>query len=158
MSRRNVAVKRPLVPDSKYGSVVLGKFINAVMISGKKSLARDIVYSAFARVEKKYSLDPKGIFDKAVENVQPAIEVKSVRVGGANYQVPSPVSEERGRTIANRWILDAARKRSGRSMEEKLADEFFDAANGRGGAIKKKDDTRKMAESNRAFSHFAQNR
>ncbi|MFK7974125.1 MAG: 30S ribosomal protein S7 [Rickettsiaceae bacterium] len=156
MSRRHAAEKRLVKPDSKYKSVLLSKFINNVMQSGKKALAERLVYGAFGKVEKKHAADPFQTFNDCINNVKPYVEVKSVRVGGANYQVPSPVDERRGYALAMRWVIDAAQKRSGRSMIEKLAEEFFDAANNRGVAIKKRDDTHKMAEANKAFSHFAQ--
>ena len=156
MSRRRAAVKRVIKPDAKYNSVLLSKFINNVMVDGKKSLAEKIVYDALDRIEKKHSLDPIQAFNDGMNNVKPFVEVTSVRVGGANYQVPSPVDERRGYALATRWIVDASIKRSGRSMIEKLAEELFDAANNRGVAIKKKEDTHKMAEANKAFAHFAQ--
>lgn len=156
MSRRHAAEKRDIKPDSKYNSVSLSKFINNVMIDGKKSIAEKIVYGALDRMGKKHGVDPFETFKESMNNVKPFVEVKSVRVGGANYQVPSPVDEKRGSALATRWIIDAASKRSGRSMIEKLSDELFDSANSRGAAIKKKEDTHKMAESNKAFSHFAQ--
>jgi small subunit ribosomal protein S7 len=156
MSRRHAAVKKIVKPDTKYKSVLLSKFINNIMQSGKKSLAERLVYGAFERVEKKHGSDPFKIFSDCMSNVKPYVEVKSVRVGGANYQVPSPVDEKRGNALAIRWVIGAAQKRSGRSMIEKLAEELFDAANSRGVAIKKREDTHKMAEANKAFSHFAQ--
>ncbi len=156
MSRRHAAVKRVVSPDAKYKSVLLAKFTNNVMKDGKKSLAEKLVYGALDRVEKKHSVEGFKTFTEAMSNVKPYVEVKSVRVGGANYQVPSPVSEKRGDALAIRWIVDAAQKRSGRSMIEKLSEEIFDAANSRGVAIKKREDTHKMAESNKAFAHFAQ--
>ena len=156
MSRRHAAVKRVVNPDAKYKSIPLTKFINNVMRDGKKATAEKLVYGAFARVEKKHGADPFKTFTEAMSNVKPYVEVSSVRVGGANYQVPSPVDERRGNALAIRWIVDAAQKRSGRSMIEKLAEELFDAANSRGVAIKKREDTHKMAEANKAFAHFAQ--
>ncbi len=156
MSRRHAAVKRVIRPDTKYGSVLLAGFINNVMRDGKKSVAEKVVYQAFERVEKKHTSDPLKVFIDAMNNVKPYFEVTSVRVGGANYQVPSPVQEKRGYALATRWVISAALKRSGRSMVEKLSEELFDAANNRGVAIKKKEDTHKMAESNKAFAHFAQ--
>lgn len=156
MSRRRVAEKRVIKPDAKYGSVLLSRFVNCMMKDGKKSLAERIIYDVFSRLEKKYSLDPFAAFNDSLNNVKPYMQVTSVRVGGANYQVPSPVTERRGYALAIRWIIDAANKRSGRSMVEKLSDELFDAANNRGVSIKKKEDTHKMAESNKAFAHFAQ--
>ena len=156
MSRRRAAVKRVINPDAKYKSSLLAKFINNLMRDGKKSIAEKIVYGAFDRVEKKHSVDPFKAFTESMDNVKPHVEVTSVRVGGANYQVPSPVDERRGYALAARWLIDAAQKRSGRSMIEKLSDELFDASNSRGVAIKKREDTHKMAEANKAFSHFAQ--
>ena len=156
MSRRHAAVKKVIKPDTKYNSVLLSRFINNVMKDGKKSLAEKIVYGALERVEKKQNADPFKTFTDGINNVKPFVEVTSVRVGGANYQVPSPVDERRGYALATRWLINAAIKRSGRSMVEKLAEELFDAANNRGVAIKKREDTHKMAESNKAFAHFAQ--
>lgn len=156
MSRRHAAVKRNVEPDSKYGSVLLSKFINNLMRDGKKSLAERIVYGAMDVIEKKHGSEALKTFNDSMNNVKPYVEVTSVRVGGANYQVPAPVDERRGYALATRWIIDAAIKRSGRSMHEKLAEELFDAANGRGVAIAKRTDTHRMAEANKAFSHFAQ--
>lgn len=155
MSRRHAAEKRTILPDMKYNSVLLAKFINSVMKEGKKSLAEKIIYQAFNRIEKKHRADPYETFNNAINNVKPYLEVTSVRVGGANYQVPSPVDERRGYALATRWIIDAANKRSEKAMVEKLAEELFDAANNRGVAIKKREDTHKMAEANKAFSHFS---
>ena len=156
MPRRREVPKREILPDPKFGSVDLSKFMNVVMESGKKAVAERIIYGALEQVEKKAGKDPLEIFMVAINNVKPMVEVKSRRVGGANYQVPSPVDERRGYALAIRWLIDAAQKRSGRSMIEKLAEELFDAANNRGVAIKKREDTHKMAEANKAFSHFAQ--
>ena len=156
MSRRHAAVKKVIKPDTKYNSVLLSRFINNVMKDGKKSLAEKIFYGALNRVEKKHNADAFKTFTDGINNVKPFVEVTSVRVGGANYQVPSSVDERRGYALATRWLINAALKRSGRSMVEKLAEELFDAANNRGVAIKKKEDTHKMAESNKAFAHFAQ--
>lgn len=156
MSRRHSAVKKVIKPDSKFNSLLLAKFINNIMKDGKKSIAERIVYAALDRVEKKHSSDPFKTFIDSMNNVKPYLEVTSVRVGGANYQVPAPVNERRGYALATRWIINAALKRSGRSMIEKLSEELFDAANNRGVAIKKREDTHKMAESNKAFAHFAQ--
>ncbi len=156
MSRRHAAVKRVVNPDTKYNSVLLAKFTNHLMRDGKKSLAEKIVYGALERIEKKHGAEAFKTFTESMNNVKPYLEVTSVRVGGANYQVPSPVDERRGFALATRWIIDAAQKRSGRSMVEKLAEELFDAANSRGVAIKKREDAHKMAEANKAFSHFAQ--
>lgn len=156
MSRRHAAIKRFISPDSKYKSVLLSKFINNVMRDGKKAIAERVVYGALDRVEKKHGADPFETFTESMHNVKPHVEVTSVRVGGANYQVPSHVDERRGNALAIRWIIDAAQKRSGRSMIEKLAEELFDAANSRGVAIKKREDAHKMAEANKAFAHFTQ--
>jgi len=156
MSRRHAAVKKVIKPDSKYNNLLLSRFINSIMKDGKKSLAEKIVYEALERVEKKHSSDPFQTFSDGMNNVKPFVEVTSVRVGGANYQVPSPVDERRGYALATRWLISAALKRSGRSMVEKLSEELFDAANNRGLAIRKREDTHKMAESNKAFAHFAQ--
>lgn len=156
MSRRHAAVKREIAPDAKYRSVLLAKFINNIMKEGKKALAEKIVYGAFEKIEKKQGVDPYKTFTDSMQNVKPYLEVKSVRVGGANYQVPSPVDERRGYALATRWIIAATTKRSGRTMMDKLADELFDAANNRGSSVKKREDTHKMAEANKAFAHFAQ--
>ena len=156
MSRRHAAGKRVISPDTKYNSVLVAKFINHLMRDGKKSLAEKIAYNAFERIEKKHGAEAFKTFTEAMSNVKPYLEVTSVRVGGANYQVPAPVDERRGFALATRWVIDAAQKRSGRSMIEKLAEELFDAANSRGVSIKKREDTHKMAEANKAFSHFAQ--
>lgn len=155
MSRRHSAEKRVILPDMKYNSVLLARFINNVMKEGKKALAEKIVYKAFAKIEQKHRADPYETFNNAVNNVKPYLEVTSVRVGGANYQVPSPVDEGRGYALACRWIIDAASKRSEKTMIDKLAEELFEASNNRGVAIKKREDTHKMAEANKAFSHFS---
>lgn len=154
--RRRAAVKRVVKPDTKYSSILLSKFINNLMLDGKKSVAEKIVYGALDRIGKRHGADPFETFKEAVNNVKPYVEVKSVRVGGANYQVPSPVDDRRAYALAARWLILNASNRSGRSMEEKLSDELFDAANSRGASFRKKEDTHKMAESNKAFSHFAQ--
>ena len=154
MSRRHAATKKIIKSDSKYNSTLLSKFINNIMKDGKKSLAEKIVYGALSKIEKKHSSDPFKTFCDGINNVKPFVEVTSVRVGGANYQVPSPVDEKRGYALATRWLIEAALKRSGRSMIEKLAEEFFEASNNRGVAIKKREDTHKMAEANKAFAHF----
>lgn len=158
MSRRHAAEKRVVLPDVKYNSVLLAKFINNIMKEGKKALAEKIVYKAFEKIEKKHRAEPFETFNSAMNNVKPFLEVVSVRVGGANYQVPSPVDERRGQALACRWIIDYASKRSEKSMVDKVAEELFEAANNRGGSIKKKEDTHKMAEANRAFSHFGKGR
>lgn len=155
MSRRHAAEKRTILPDMKYNSVLLGRFINNIMKEGKKALAEKIIYSALNKVEKKHRADPFETFNNAINNVKPYLEVTSVRVGGANYQVPTPVDERRGYALAIRWLIGAALKRSEKTMIDKLAEEIFEAANNRGGAIKKREDTHKMAESNKAFAHFS---
>jgi small subunit ribosomal protein S7 len=154
MSRRHSAVKREVLPDVKYGSVLIAKFINNIMNQGKKELAEKIVYKAFDLLKSKHRVDPFEAFNSAITNVRPHLEVTSVRVGGANYQVPSPVDDRRGHTLASRWIIDAAKKRSG-SMIIKLSEELFEASNNRGVAVKKREDTHKMAEANKAFAHFS---
>jgi small subunit ribosomal protein S7 len=155
MSRRHAAVKRVILPDMKYNSTLLARFINNLMKEGKKALAEKIVYSAFNKIEKKHRVNPYEAFNTAMNNVKPYLEVTSVRVGGANYQVPSPVDERRGYALASRWIINAANKRSEKMMIDKLAEELFEASNNRGVAIKKKEDTHKMAEANKAFAHFS---
>ena len=155
MSRRHAAVKRVILPDMKYNSTLLARFINNLMKEGKKALAEKIVYSAFNKIEKKHRVNPYEAFNTAMNNVKPYLEVTSVRVGGANYQVPSPVDERRGYALASRWIINAANKRSEKMMIDKLAEELFEASNNRGIAIKKKEDTHKMAEANKAFAHFS---
>jgi len=154
MSRRHAAIKRVILPDAKYNSTLLAKFINNIMKEGKKALAENIVYSALKRIETKHRADPFETFNSALHNVKPYLEVSSVRVGGANYQVPAPVDERRGYALACRWLIGSASKRSEKSMIEKLSEELFDAANNRGGAMKKREDTHKMAEANKAFAHF----
>jgi len=153
MSRRHAAVKREILPDVKYGSLLISKFINNIMEQGKKELAEKIVYKAFDLLKSKHRVDPFEAFNTALTNVRPHVEVTSVRVGGANYQVPSAVEDRRSYTLASRWIIDAAKKRSG-NMMVKLSEELFEASNNRGVAVKKKDDTHKMAEANKAFAHF----
>lgn len=155
MSRRRAAEKRDVKPDSQYNSVLLSKFINYVMVDGEKSIAEKLVYGAFKKIEKTHKTDPFEVFKNCMNNVKPYVEVKSVRVGGANYQVPSPVNERRGYALATRWVVNAAKSRSGRSMIDKLSEELFEAANSRGSSIKKREDTHKMAEANKAFAHFA---
>ncbi len=155
MSRRHAAEKRVIAPDMKYNSILVARFINNIMKEGKKALAEKIVYSALSKVEKKYKSDPFETFNTAINNVKPYLEVTSVRVGGANYQVPSPVDERRGYALAYRWIIDAANKRSEKNIIDKLAEELFEASNNRGVAIKKREDTHKMADANKAFSHFS---
>jgi len=154
MPRRGTVKKREIKPDYRYNSTLISRFINAVMRKGKKSLAERIVYEAMELVKQKSKQDPLKMFEKAVENVRPLLETKSRRVGGATYQVPVEVPEYRSISLAIRWIIRFAKERSGKSMVEKLAAEVLDAVNNRGGAIKKKEDTHKMAEANRAFAHY----
>lgn len=149
------APKRPIAADPKYNSLLLGKFVNYVMECGKKSTAQRIVYTAFDRIEEKAKTPPMEIFEKAIENVSPVLEVRSRRVGGANYQIPMQVRSERRQQLAFRWILTAARSQKGKPMAEKLASELLAAAENQGDAIKKKQDVQRMAEANRAFAHFA---
>ncbi|MCR4278732.1 MAG: 30S ribosomal protein S7 [bacterium] len=153
--RGKQAPRRPVAPDPKYNSQVLGKFMNYVMERGKKSTAQRIVYTAFDAVEKKAEKPAMEVFEKAIENVSPSIEVRSRRVGGANYQIPMQVRADRRQQLAFRWILTAARSRKGRPMADKLADEILAAADNQGDAIKKRQDVQRMAEANRAFAHFA---
>lgn len=152
--RRRKAQVREVLPDPIYGSKVITKFINALMLDGKKSIATTIVYGALTHIEKKGDLKGIEIFNTAIENIKPIMEVKSRRVGGATYQVPIEVRPVRQQALAIRWIIGFARKRSERTMIEKLANELLDAANGRGASFKKKEDTYKMAEANKAFAHY----
>jgi small subunit ribosomal protein S7 len=154
MSRRRAAEKREILPDAKFGDVVLSKFMNIVMVDGKKSAAERIVYGAFDMVEKRAGGDPVKVFHEALENVKPQLEVRSRRVGGATYQVPVDVRPARGQALAFRWLISMARKRSENTMVERLSGELMDAANNRGVAVKKREDTHRMAEANRAFSHY----
>jgi small subunit ribosomal protein S7 len=154
MSRRHAAEKREVLPDAKFGDVVVTKFMNNLMIDGKKSVAERIVYDALERVEKRLRRDPIQAFHDALDNVKPAVEVRSRRVGGATYQVPVEVRPARREALAIRWLIQAARKRNENTMEERLAAELADACNNRGTAMKKREDTHKMAESNRAFAHY----
>lgn len=154
MSRRRVATKRPPIADPKYGDVLVSRFISIVMKRGKKSLAEKLFYQAMDVIEKKTGGDPVEVFRKAVQNVKPSLEVKSRRVGGSTYQIPVEVDENRQIALSIRWITDSARNRSDRGFYNKLASEFMDAANNSGSAIKKKEDTHKMAEANKAFSHY----
>jgi small subunit ribosomal protein S7 len=154
MSRRHKAEKREVNPDPKFGDLVLTKFMNAVMEQGKKSVAENIVYGALERMESKGKSDPIAMFRSALDNVMPALEVRSRRVGGATYQVPVEVRTERRQALAIRWIINAARARNENTMVERLSGELLDAANNRGTAVKKREDTHKMAEANRAFSHY----
>ncbi|QEL21340.1 30S ribosomal protein S7 [Bosea sp. F3-2] len=154
MSRRHSAEKREIIPDPKFGDVVVTKFMNSVMYEGKKSTAERIVYGAFDIIEAKTKSEPLGVFKSALENVAPAIEVRSRRVGGATYQVPVEVRTERRQALAIRWLIAAARGRNDKTMVERLSAELMDAANNRGNAVKKREDTHRMAEANRAFSHY----
>ena len=154
MSRRHSAEKREVIPDAKFGDVILTKFMNSIMYDGKKSIAETIVYDAFDIIEKKTRAEPLAVFKQALENVAPAIEVRSRRVGGATYQVPVEVRMERRQALAIRWIITAARGRNDKTMVDRLSAELMDAANNRGNAVKKREDTHRMAEANRAFSHY----
>ncbi len=154
MSRRHSAVKREVLPDPKYKDVVIAKFMNNLMIDGKKSVAEKIVYGAFDMISQKTGGDPVALFHEALENVKPQLEVRSRRVGGATYQVPVEVRTERRQALAIRWLVSNARKRSERTMTDRLAGELIDAANNRGGAVKKREDTHKMADANKAFAHY----
>lgn len=154
MPRRRVAAKREILPDPKFGNITLAKFINHVMVSGKKSVAERIVYGALNKVQERSKADPLELFEKALESVQPAVEVKSRRVGGATYQVPCEVRPSRRMALAMRWLVDASRKRGEKSMALRLAGEMLDAAEGRGAAVKKREDVHRMAEANKAFAHY----
>ena len=154
MSRRRTAEKREVQPDPKFGDIVVSKFMNCLMYQGKKSVAEGIVYGAMDRIAKRSGQDPLRMFHDALGNVRPAVEVRSRRVGGATYQVPVEVRMDRGQALAIRWIIGSARDRSEHTMEERLSGELMDAANNRGAAVKKREDTHKMAEANRAFSHY----
>ncbi len=154
MPRRREVPKRQILPDPKYGDRMVGRFINSIMKDGKKSTAEHILYGAFEVIESKTRNDPLAMFRRALENVRPRVEVKSRRVGGATYQVPVEVRPERAMSRAMRWLKSYARARAGKSMHEKLADEIIDAANERGEAVKKREDTHRMAEANKAFSHY----
>ena len=154
MSRRHSAEKREIHPDPKFGNVVVTKFMNTVMYEGKKSVAEGIVYGAFDLIEGKTKQSPLGVFEQALDNVMPSIEVRSRRVGGATYQVPVEVRNERRQALGLRWIINAARDRNEKTMTERLSAELLDASNNRGNAVKKREDTHKMAEANRAFSHY----
>ena len=154
MSRRHAAEKREVLPDAKFGDQVLTKFMNNLMIDGKKSVAESIVYNALDRVEKLLKRAPIEVFHEALDNIKPSVEVRSRRVGGATYQVPVEVRIERREALAIRWLITAARKRNENTMEERLAGELADAVNNRGTAVKKREDTHKMADANKAFSHY----
>jgi len=154
MSRKKQAPKRILYPDAKYNSSVLAKFINFVMYDGKKATAEKIIYSALDKIKEKTKEDPIKVFNDAVNNIRPNLEVRSRRVGGATYQVPVEVKTKRSQTLALRWLLDATRNRKNKTMSDKLINEIMDASKNKGSAIKKREDTHKMAESNKAFAHF----
>ena len=154
MSRRHAAEKREVLPDAKYGDRVLTKFMNNLMVDGKKSVAERIVYNAFERVESRLKKSPLEVFHECLDNIKPSLEVRSRRVGGATYQVPVEVRPERREALAIRWLIDAAKKRNEHTMEERLSGELLDAVNSRGTAVKKREDTHKMADANKAFSHY----
>ena len=154
MARRRRPEKREILPDPKFGDIVLSKFMNSVMLDGKKSVAETIVYGAFDQIEKKAKANPVEVFHQALDNVKPAVEVRSRRVGGATYQVPVEVRPERAQALAIRWLISAARARSEKTMAGRLSGELMDASQNRGNAVKKREDTHRMAEANRAFSHY----
>ncbi len=154
MSRRHSAEKREILPDAKYGDKILTKFMNNLMLDGKKSVAERIVYGALSRVEEKLKREPIEAFHEALENIKPSVEVRSRRVGGATYQVPVEVRPIRQEALAIRWLINASRARNENTMEERLAGELLDAVNTRGSAVKKREDTHKMADANKAFSHY----
>ena len=154
MSRRHRAEKRPVLPDPKFKDTVVSKFMSCLMFDGKRSVAEKIVYGAFDRILEKSGNEPVKVFHDALENVRPHLEVRSRRVGGATYQVPVEVRAERAQALAIRWLIDSSRKRGETTMMDRLSGELMDAANNRGNAVKKREDTHKMAEANRAFSHY----
>jgi len=154
MSRRRAAEKRTILPDHKFKDLIIARFMNRIMIDGKKSISEKIVYGAFDIVSKKTDKDPLSFFHEALDNVKPNLEVKSRRVGGATYQVPMEVRPRRAQTLAMKWIVDCAGKRNEKTMRERVAGEILDAHNNKGNAVKKREETHKMAEANRAFSHF----
>jgi small subunit ribosomal protein S7 len=154
MSRRHAAEKREFNPDPKYGDVVLTKLMNALMMDGKKFIAEKIVYEAFDEIEQKSSQDPIKVFQEALSNVKPQVEVRSRRVGGATYQVPVEVRNDRAQALAIRWIIETSRKRAENTMTGRLSAELLDAAENRGAAVKKREDTHRMAEANKAFAHY----
>ena len=154
MSRRHSAEKREINPDPKFGNLVVSKFMNSIMYAGKKSVAESILYGAFDLIEGKTKGSPIGVFEQALDNVMPTIEVRSRRVGGATYQVPVEVRTTRRQALGIRWIITAARDRNEKTMTERLSAELLDASNNRGNAVKRREDTHKMAEANRAFSHY----
>jgi small subunit ribosomal protein S7 len=154
MSRRRAAVKREVLPDPKFGDLIVSKFMNCLMFQGKKSVAEGIVYGALERIAKRSGQDPLRMFHDALNNVRPSVEVRSRRVGGATYQVPVEVRPDRSQALAIRWIIGGARDRSEHTMEERLSGELLDAASNRGSAVKKREDTHRMADANKAFSHY----
>jgi small subunit ribosomal protein S7 len=154
MSRRRVIAKREILPDPKFGNLDVAKFMNVVMLSGKKAIAEAIVYGAFDTIQSKSGKDPVEVFSQALSNVKPMVEVKSRRVGGANYQVPVEVRPQRRAALAMRWLREAAKKRGEKSMALRLANELMEASEGRGAAMKRRDEVHRMAEANKAFSHF----
>jgi small subunit ribosomal protein S7 len=154
MSRRRAAVKREVLPDPKFGDLIVSKFMNCLMYEGKKSVAEGIVYGALDRIAKRSGQDPLRMFHDALNNVRPSVEVRSRRVGGATYQVPVEVRPDRSQALAIRWLITGARDRSEHTMEERLSGELMDAANNRGTAVKKREDTHRMADANKAFSHY----
>lgn len=154
MPRRRVVAKREVLPDPKFGNVTLAKFMNHVMISGKKSVAERIVYGALESVAEKLNKDPIEVFEESLENISPMVEVKSRRVGGATYQVPVEVRPSRRMALAMRWLVEFSRKRGEKSMAQRLANEMIDAAQSKGGAVKKREDVHRMAEANKAFAHY----
>ena len=154
MSRKKKAPKRIFYPDPKYGSVILSKFINFIMYDGKKTTSEKIIYDALEKIKNKTKEDPIKIFDEAIGNIRPNLEVRSRRVGGATYQVPQEVKTKRSQTLALRWLLEASRKRKNKTMSDKLFNELMDASQNKGSAIKKREDTHRMAESNKAFAHY----
>ncbi len=152
--RKKRAVRRDVLPDPIYKSKVVTKLINRIMLDGKKGVAEKILYNAFDQIKEKTGQDPVSVFEKALENIKPQLEVKSKRVGGSNYQVPVEVSETRSQTLGLRWLVNYARLRGGHTMADNLADEIIDASNGTGNAVKKREDTHRMAEANKAFAHY----
>ena len=154
MSRRHSAVKRPVTPDPKFGDPVVSKFMSCLMYDGKRSTAERIVYGAFDKIEQKSGSEPVKVFHSALENVRPDVEVRSRRVGGATYQVPVEVRPSRAQALAIRWLIEASRSRGENTMTDRLSAELMDAMNNRGAAVKKREDTHKMAEANRAFAHY----
>ena len=154
MSRRHRAERREILPDPKFGNLKVSRFMNSVMRQGKKSVAESIVYGALETIEQKIKQNPVAVFEQALDNVMPSVEVRLRRVGGVTYQVPVEVRPERRQTLAIRWIIDAAHERNEKTMVDKLSGELLDASNGRGNAVKKREDVHRMAEANRAFSHY----